>query len=77
MDINPNHLRQGDYTLALKLFADGQRQDTIGEVIRLSIQPYLSADDNPAYIHKWVAGHMRFDYEWGAIERNGLLSSSA
>ena len=77
VDINPNHLRQGDYTLALKLFADGQRQDTIGQVLRLSIQPYLSADDNPAYIQKWVAGHMRFDYEWGAIESNGLLSSTA
>jgi lipopolysaccharide transport system ATP-binding protein len=71
--INPNCLRYGDYMLALKLFADGLRQDTIGEVIGLNIKPNLSSDDNPAYAHKWVAGYMRFDYKWGGIERNGIF----
>lgn len=80
MYMNPNRLRRGDYTLSVKLFASGQRQDTIGPVTRLTIQPYLSSDDNPAYLHGWVAGHMRFDYEWGSIEskaapRVGLSTS--
>jgi lipopolysaccharide transport system ATP-binding protein len=72
VDLTPNHLRKGDYLLALKLFADGRRQDTISQVIRLTIQPYLSPDDNPAYLHDWVAGHIRFDYEWGAIESKAV-----
>jgi len=68
--MEPNHLRHGDYSLGVKMFADGQRQDTIGGVARLNIQPYLSAHDNPAYLHKWVAGYMRFNYEWGSIQGN-------
>jgi lipopolysaccharide transport system ATP-binding protein len=66
--VNPNYLREGDYTLAAKMFAEGARQDTIDHIIRLTIQPYLSSDDDPVYLHKWVAGHLRLDYEWGSIE---------
>jgi lipopolysaccharide transport system ATP-binding protein len=68
IQMNPNHLRQGDYTLFAKLFAAGVRQDTISRVTRLTIQPYLSPDDNPAYRYKWVSGNIRFDYEWSPIE---------
>jgi hypothetical protein len=72
MNLNPNHLRKGDYLLALKLFADGQRQDTLGQVIKMTIQPYLSANDNPVYLQKWVAGHMRFDYQWSSVENRAV-----
>ena len=68
MQMNPNHLRYGDYTLFLKLFAEGVRQDTISQVIGLTIQPYLPPGDNLAYSQKWVSGYVRFDYEWGSIE---------
>jgi hypothetical protein len=68
MHIDPNYLRQGDYTFAVKMFAGGKRQDTIGPVIRLAIQPYSSSDDNPAYVHDWVAGYLRYDCNWDAIQ---------
>ncbi len=73
MNMNPNYLRQGDYTIAVKMFAYGQRQDTIGPVIRLTIQPFLSSDDNPVYGYGWVAGYMRYDCHWESIQgkRNG------
>jgi lipopolysaccharide transport system ATP-binding protein len=68
MHMDPNNLRQGDYIFAVKMFADGQRQDTIGPVIRLAIQPFSSSNDNPAYSHGWVAGYMRYDCEWESIQ---------
>jgi lipopolysaccharide transport system ATP-binding protein len=67
LHIRPNYLRNGNYTLALKLFSDGTRQDTIGQILRFNIKPYLSSGDNSAYRHRWVAGYMRFDYEWEPI----------
>jgi len=67
MHINPNYLRDGDYALTMKLFADGQRQETMVRIMRVNIRPRLSAK-NPAYFQKWVAGHLRFDYEWEAIK---------
>jgi len=75
LEINPNHLRKGDYVLALKMFADHERQETIAHAIGLSIHPRLSAGDNPAYLQKWVAGYLRFDYEWGPIENENLPSA--
>ena len=66
--MNPNHFRQGEYTFGVKMFANGQRQDTIGPIIRFTIQPFTSADDNPAYAHGWVAGYMRYDCDWESIK---------
>ena len=71
INLNPNYLRNGDYTFALKLFAFGQRQDTIGDVLRMTVEPYLSPSDNQAYSQNWVAGYLRLDYEWSPIEGRG------
>jgi len=68
MHMDPNYLRQGEYIFAVKMFAGGERQATIGPVIKLSIQPFVSSDDNPAYGHGWVAGYMRYDCDWGSIQ---------
>lgn len=68
MHVDPNYLRGGDYILTLELFADGQRQEeTIDRVIRFNVRPSPSVDD-PVYFQPWVAGHVRFDYAWEAIE---------
>lgn len=69
MTLHPNHLREGEYRLTLRLFADGQPQDRIVEAIAFSIQPSDFSVRNPTYFHKWVKGSMRFDYQWGTIER--------
>jgi lipopolysaccharide transport system ATP-binding protein len=66
MHIEPNYLRNGDYAVTVKLFADGQEQETMGRIIRLNIRPRLSAGD-PAYFQRWATGHLRFDYEWESI----------
>jgi lipopolysaccharide transport system ATP-binding protein len=66
--LDPNYLRQGEFTFAVKMFAAGQRQDTIGPVIKVTIQPFSSSDDNLAYSHGWVAGYIRYDCEWESIQ---------
>ena len=67
MQMDPNYLCNGDYTLTAKLFADGQGQETIERIMTLNIRPRVSAN-RPAYFQKWVAGHLRFDYEWEPIK---------
>ncbi len=67
MHIRPNHLRRGDYTLALKLFADGRRHDRIRQMVKLRVEGYLSNRDDSTYLQKWVAGYLRFDYDWTSI----------
>lgn len=57
--------------IALKLFAAGMRQETLTEAAHFTIEPYLAPDDNLAYLHKWVDGLFRFDYEW-ALDLEGL-----
>jgi hypothetical protein len=74
MKLEPNYLRQGDYIIAVKMFSGGLRQDTIGPVIKLTIQPFLYSDDNPAYGYGWVSGSMRYECNWGEIEDEKTLN---
>jgi lipopolysaccharide transport system ATP-binding protein len=71
LHMDPNNLRHGDYTFAVKMFADGQRQDTVGPVIRLAIQQHSRDDDNPAYGQGWVAGYIRYECQWDSIQADG------
>jgi lipopolysaccharide transport system ATP-binding protein len=68
LPINPNYLRDGTYTLALKLFANGTRQDTVGETIRFDISRYVPPDAESAYFARWVAGPLWLPYEWQGIQ---------
>ena len=71
--IDPNYLREGSYTLALKMFADGVRQDTIGETLRFHIVRYVPAGENSAQFSHWVAGAgpLWMPYEWEEIQSTG------
>ena len=64
--LDPNFLRAGVYSLALKLFVDGARQDTIPEAMQLSVVPYVPDNENDAQSAVWVAGPLRLPYEWHA-----------
>jgi ABC-type polysaccharide/polyol phosphate transport system ATPase subunit len=62
--IDPNYLREGSYTLALKLFVEGVRQDTILETIQFSLIRYIPDGEDSAYFARWVAGPLRLPYKW-------------
>jgi lipopolysaccharide transport system ATP-binding protein len=65
--IDPNYLREGSYSIGLKMFADGLRQDTISETLRFHIVRYVSADEDGAYFARWVAGPLWLPYKWEEI----------
>ena len=62
--IAPNYLREGAYRLVLKLFVDGVRQDTIGDVLQISVTACRSTDDLNALSQKWVSGPLLLNYKW-------------
>jgi len=68
--IDPNYLREGSYTIGLKVFADGLRQDTIGDTLRFHIVRYVSADEDNAHFARWVAGPLLLPYKWEEIQSN-------
>lgn len=68
MSIDPNYLRAGTYSLILKMFADGVRQETLGDTLRFSINENKAYRDRDGQYQMWVSGPLRFDYEWGQIE---------
>ncbi len=64
----PNYLREGTYSLALYMFAVGQKMDVVSPAIQFSVEPRLEAADNPFYL-KWGTGFFRFDdHGWGEIQ---------
>lgn len=68
--MSQSFLREGEYSITLKLFADGTRQDTLGETLRFYVLRYVSADDDAAHFANWAAGVMRLPYEWQEIEQD-------
>jgi len=62
--ISPNYLRSGSYFIALKLFINGRRQDSVPRAMLLQIKPFVSNDDEGGYFQKWVSGLLRIDYKW-------------
>ena len=68
MKIDPNYLRAGAYSLVLKMFADGVRQETLSDIIRFNITENQSARKENGYYKVWDPGPLSFDYEWGQIE---------
>lgn len=71
--LSPNHLREGEYILTLKLFADGQRQDHVPDTLGLVIQHDASVVQNRSYFQLWVKGNMKYDYRWGEIQADSKL----
>ena len=74
MMITPNCLREGTYALFLKMFADGVRQDTIGDVLRFSITRCHQEGDMASYSQRWVAGPIRVQYPWNPPASSQPLS---
>lgn len=70
MEMRPNYLRQGMYSLFLKLFIDGVRQDTLGDVLRFSIMPCHPDGASNALAQRWVAGPFRLDFPWAEPRRS-------
>ena len=68
LHIDPNPLRENPYSVALKLFADGLRQDTVVDASRFEVVKNLSLADSRAAYAIWVSGPMQFDFAWGDLE---------
>ncbi|MBN1566179.1 MAG: Wzt carbohydrate-binding domain-containing protein, partial [Anaerolineae bacterium] len=68
IDVDPNYLLSGEYTVAVKLFGDGRRLDTLGRAAQLSIDPSPNGDVSVAYGKKWASGYFHFDYPWQQID---------
>ena len=75
--IDPNYLREGSYSIGLKMFAGGVRQDTIANTLRLQIIRYVSPGDSAAQFAKWVAGVLGIPYEWQEPRRTIKTPASA
>jgi lipopolysaccharide transport system ATP-binding protein len=68
MSVDPNYLKVGSYTLVLKMFADGVRQETMGDTLQFRIIEDKSCCDKDGRYKVWISGFFRFDYKWGKIE---------
>lgn len=68
LELDPNFLRGGHYRIALKLFAEGERQETIPDAMMLDIASHVPSGETSAYLKKWVSGYFRFNYEWTDLE---------
>ncbi len=67
--IDPNYLREGSYTLSLKMFADGAKQEIVGDTLQFHIVRYVPANENSAHFARWVAGPLWMPYEWEEVQR--------
>jgi len=67
-NMDPMHLRQGHYCIAIKMFANGIRQDSLSDTAEIFVQSRLREDDLPAYSHRWASGKFRFGYAWDEFE---------
>ena len=68
LTIDPNYLRAGNYTLVLKMFADGVRQDNLADVLRFVV---TENRDHDGVYKVWHSGFLNFDYPWGELEPGG------
>lgn len=68
LPIDPNYLREGSYTLALKMFADGVRQDTVTETVLFHVLQRVSAEEGTPHFRHLVAGPLRLPYKWEEIQ---------
>ena len=68
VQIDPNPLRENAYSVALKLFANGLRQDTIVDAAKFEVVRNLSLDDHVSSNAKWVSGPLNFEFNWGSLE---------
>ncbi len=67
--IDPNYLREGLYSINIKLFADGMRQELLREVIRFSLTRDITSLGSAAAYQRWVNGPLYFDYEWDVLKK--------
>lgn len=68
MSMDPNYLQAGAYSLILKMFADGVRQETLGDALRFTITGNGLYREKDGRFKGWISGPLRFDYEWGKVE---------
>ncbi len=69
--IDPNYLRAGTYSLILKMFADGKRQDTLSDVLRFRITRAGAYEEEEGLYATWISGPLKFHYQWAKIEKAG------
>lgn len=67
-EINPNFMRGGDYELHPKAFENGIRYQGNPNVLHLTVVADQSNVGDP-FLQKWVAGPMRFDYQFGEVKK--------
>jgi homopolymeric O-antigen transport system ATP-binding protein len=68
MNIDPNFLRVGSYSLIVKMFADGVRQETMGDVLRFRIAENKMGSGGDSVYQPWQSGFFKFDYEWESVK---------
>src|SRR6185369_8764487 len=68
LKLEPNYLRSGRYSLALKLFSDGRRLDTLTEALTFSVNTYVSPDQESSTFSQWNAGVVWLPYRWSGLE---------
>ena len=69
LKIDPNYLREGLYSISLKFFADGMRQEVLREVMRFSITRDVTALETSASYQRWINGPLYFDYQWDNLKQ--------
>jgi ABC-type polysaccharide/polyol phosphate transport system ATPase subunit len=64
MKVAPNYLRPGLYNVVLKMFSQGIRQDTLGEMLFFEVteDPDLSKSD--VFVDAWAAGLINLTFDW-------------
>ena len=68
MKIDPNYLREGYYSLALNMFADGIRQDTLNDTLKFTVFSDKNHTDEGRQFTLWQPGPLSFGYKWERIE---------
>jgi len=75
MNMDPSYLRPGSYSLVLKMFADGLRQETLADTLQFRVTEDNSPSAHDQY-RVWLSGSLKFDYEWGGVEPCPLHDST-
>ncbi|MBV6396418.1 MAG: Vitamin B12 import ATP-binding protein BtuD [Anaerolineales bacterium] len=66
MNLSPNYLRPGKYSVILKMFANGRRQETFGESVTFLVEKSRREDGEMGH-ERWRSGLLRFDFAWSDI----------
>jgi lipopolysaccharide transport system ATP-binding protein len=64
LPVEPNYLHPGLYSVVLKMFCGGRRQDTIGDTASFEVIEDPAVNKDEIFTDRWVQGLVDIEFKW-------------